>query len=178
MNRNSRNLLFAAGAILAGAAVLKMARPYPALETVPEVDLERYAGKWYEIAALPQRFQKGCRNTSAEYKLHPEGYVEVYNSCLKDGQVKDIHGKAVPVAGSRNSKLKVQFFPLLKGDYWILDLATDYSYALVGAPDRKSLWILAREPQLSPVLIQNLTFIAQAKGFDTTNLRLTEHKPE
>jgi apolipoprotein D and lipocalin family protein len=102
------------------------------LETVKQVDLRRYAGKWYEIAAFPQRFQKGCTCTTAEYEMTDQGWIRVINTCHKDspeGKLSVARGKAFIVPGSGNAKLRVQFFWPFRGDYWIIDLAEDYSYA-------------------------------------------------
>ncbi|RNI30018.1 hypothetical protein EFA69_10880 [Rufibacter immobilis] len=154
-------------------------RPKPApLPTVPSVDLARYAGKWYEIAAFPQRFEKGCHCTTAQYTLK-EGYVEVRNSCRKNGPngpLKETVGKAFPVEGSHNAKLKVQFFWPFKGDYWILSLAPDYSHVLVGAPDRQYLWILARTRHLDQTAYDQLVQDAQGLGFDTRKLRKADQR--
>mgnify|MGYP002395963983 CR=1 FL=1 len=117
------------------------------LETVENVDIDKYMGKWYEIATIPQKFQKGCHCTTAEYNLTKEGFVKVVNSCRKDsvnGPISRIEGKAFKT--NDPAKLKVQFFWPFKGKYWIIDLADDYSYAVVGHPNRKYLWILSRKP--------------------------------
>jgi len=143
------------------------------LETVPSVDLQKYMGKWYEIAAFPQRFEKGCHCTAAEYEMTDKGYVRVINTCRKDspdGKVSQAKGKAFVVKGSNNAKLRVQFFWPFRGDYWIIDLAEDYGYAVVGAPDRKYLWILSRTPQMDPVLYQNIVDRVARKGFDISKL--------
>ncbi|WP_240676041.1 lipocalin family protein [Botryobacter ruber] len=150
---------------------------HPPLETVPAVDLKRYAGRWYEIASIPQRFSRGCHCTTAEYKLNSEGYVEVYNACRKNsstGEVSDVSGKAFPVEGSNNSKLKVQFFWPFKGDYWILELADDYSHVLVGSPDRGSLWVLSRTPAMDEATYQQLVEQARKKGFPVAKLELMD----
>jgi apolipoprotein D and lipocalin family protein len=147
------------------------------LETVPSVDLQKYMGKWYEIAAFPQRFEKGCHCTAAEYEMTDKGYVRVINTCRKDspdGKVSQAKGKAFVVKGSNNAKLRVQFFWPFRGDYWIIDLAEDYGYAVVGAPDRKYLWILSRTPQLDPVLYQNIVDRVARKGFDISKLARTD----
>lgn len=112
------------------------------LETVPFVDLNKYAGKWFEIASYPQRFQKGCHCTTAEYTISHKGYVIVENRCNRDsinGKQSYIKGKAFVEKKSGNAKLKVQFFWPFKGKYWIIDLANDYSYAVVSHPNRKYL---------------------------------------
>lgn len=121
------------------------------LKTVPYVDLNKYIGRWYEIASFPQKFQKGCHCTTADYTLSGKGYVIVENRCRKDsmnGSVSYIKGKAFVDKNSGNARLKVQFFWPFRGKYWIIDLADDYRYAVVGHPNRKYLWILSRTPQM------------------------------
>ncbi|MBC7475214.1 MAG: lipocalin family protein [Candidatus Sericytochromatia bacterium] len=148
------------------------------LETVQSVDLDKYAGKWYEIAVIPYMFEKNCSNTVAEYAVTDKGYVTVHNQCTKDfleDKSESIDGKAYPVKGSNNSKLKVQFFPVLKGDYWIIDLDKDYKYAVVGTPNRKNLWILSRTPKMDEELYQELIEKAKAKDFDISKLKKTAH---
>ena len=96
----------------------------PPLETVQHVDLQKYAGKWYEIASFPTRFQAGCQATTATYTLSPEGHVVVENRCRRDslnGELSYIKGKAWVEPNSGNAKLKVQFFWPFRGKYWILD---------------------------------------------------------
>lgn len=149
------------------------------LETVPYVDLERYSGKWYEIASFPQRFQRGCHCTTAEYNLSDKGYVIVENRCNKDsitGKESYIKGKAFVVKNTGNAKLKVQFFWPFRGKYWIIDLAEDYSYAVVGHPNRKYLWILSRTPQMDDKLFDEIVKRTEAKGFDVSLLKMTVHK--
>ncbi|WP_210488201.1 lipocalin family protein [Rufibacter aurantiacus] len=170
-----KSLVFAGvglGLLAVGALFLAL-KPKPApLPTVSSVDLQRYAGKWYEIAVIPNRFEKGCHCTTAVYTPR-EGYVEVNNSCRKgsaSGKEDGALGKAFPVEGSNNTKLRVQFFWPFRGDYWILDLPDDYSHALVGSPDRKYLWILARTRTLDATVYNQLEQKAQTLGFDTRKL--------
>lgn len=147
------------------------------LETVPYVDLKKYAGKWYEIASFPQRFQKGCYCTTADYTLTDKGYVVVENACNKDsvdGKKSVIKGKAFVVENSGNAKLKVQFFWPFKGKYWIIDLAEDYSYAVVGHPSRNYLWILSRTPSMDYTTYKQITSRLKEKGFDITKLKRTK----
>lgn len=161
-----------------GAGVLQAAaEKYPPLATVPQVDLARYMGTWYEIAAFPQRFEKGCHCTTAEYQMTDKGYVRVINSCRKgspQGKIKVARGKAFIVKGSGNAKLRVQFFWPFRGDYWIIDLAEDYSYAVVGERSREYLWILARTPRMDDALYQEILARAKNKGFDISRLRRTD----
>lgn len=149
------------------------------MQTVPNVDLAKYAGKWYEIASFPQRFQKGCHCTTAEYTPTDKGYIIVENRCKKDsvnGTLSYIKGKAFVDKNSGNAKLKVQFFWPFKGKYWIIDLADDYSYAVVSHPNKKYLWILSRTPQLNEKVYQDILARAKEKGLDVSKLKITEQK--
>ena len=142
----------------------------PPLAVVPEVDLARYAGRWYEIASFPQRFQKGCTDSRAEYRLRPDGEVEVLNSCLRNGKVDTAKGKAWVADSATNAKLKVSFFWPFRGDYWVIDLGKDYDYAVVSAPSMKYLWILSRTPQMEELRYQEIVGRLKDKGFDSAKL--------
>lgn len=123
----------------------------PPLETVSAVDVERYMGAWYEIAAFPQRFQKGCTGTTANYTLRNDGEVDVVNRCFLDsleGEEKVAEGRARVVDDLSNARLEVSFFRPFWGDYWIIELDEDYQYAVVGHPSREYLWILSRSPHM------------------------------
>lgn len=146
------------------------------LQTVPFVDLKKYCGKWYEIASYPQWFQKGCYCTTAEYTLSNKGFVIVENRCNKDsvnGKQSYIKGKAFIEKDSGNAKLKVQFFWPFTGKYWIIDLADDYSFAVVSHPNKKYLWILSRTPKLDDVIYQQILSRLKEKGFDLLKLKIT-----
>lgn len=152
------------------------ARSQP-LQTVPFVDLNRYAGKWFEIGSFPQRFQKDCYKTFAVYTLSSKGYMIVENQCSKDSFYDKhayVKGKAFVVKNSGNAKLKVQFFWPFRGKYWIIDLADDYSYAVVGHPNRKYLWILSRTPKLDEATYQQILLRIKEKGFDITKIKRTQ----
>ena len=147
------------------------------LQTVPNVDLKKYAGKWYEIASFPQWFQKGCHCSTAEYTLTEKGYVIVENRCNRDsihGKPTYIKGKAFIVPNSGNAKLKVQFFWPFRGKYWIIDLASDYSYAVVGHPNKKYLWILSRTPVMKDTVYKAIVSRLKDNGFDITKIKLTK----
>ena len=147
------------------------------LQTVSSVDIKKYAGKWYEIASYPQRFQKGCHCTTAEYTVSPKGYVIVENTCRKgsvNGKRAYIKGKAFVEENSGNAKLKVQFFWPFRAKYWIIDLADDYSYAVVSHPGRQYLWILSRTPKMNDTVYQKILSKLREKGFDLSKLQLTE----
>jgi apolipoprotein D and lipocalin family protein len=146
------------------------------LEVVGHVDLERYLGTWYEIATIPQRFQKGCVAVTATYSLKPDGKIQVINRCRKetlDGQVRDIEGKAWVVDKTTNAKLKVQFFWPFSGAYWIIELDADYRWAVVGHPNRNYLWILSRTPQLDQALYDDLLGRIGNKGYDIARIKRT-----
>lgn len=164
--------------ILTGILLMMMNLNYSQeLQAVDSVDLMRYAGKWYEIASFPQRFQKDCHCTTAEYRLSGKGYVTVVNRCRKgsvDGKEVSIEGKAFVEKGSRNSKLNVQFFWPFKAKYWIIDLAPDYSYAVVSHPNRKYLWILSRNPKMSAHIYFDILARLKKKGLEVSQLKLTE----
>ena len=147
------------------------------LQTVASVDVKRYAGKWYEIASFPQRFQKGCHCTTAEYTLSSNGYLIVENRCNKGsitGKQSYIKGKAFVEANTGNAKLKVQFFWPFRAKYWIIDLADDYSYAVVSHPSRKYLWVLSRTPKMDDKVYQQILSRLKEKGFNLDKLQLTE----
>lgn len=128
---------------------LGCSKKYPELETVNNVDIQKYKGTWYEIARFEHFFEKGCKNVTATYELKEDGDLKVINRCtMIEDDEKEATGVAYAVDNT-NSKLKVSFFRPFYGDYWILDLASDYSYVLVGSPSRELLWILAREKTIS-----------------------------
>jgi apolipoprotein D and lipocalin family protein len=143
------------------------------LETVAKVELDKYLGKWYEIARLPAGFQNGCNQTTATYSLQDNGNISVLNECIKNGKYKKAKGTAKVVDKKTGAKLKVTFFWPFYGDYWIIKLGADYNYAVVGTPNRKYLWILSRTPKIEQKLYFELTEFAQSKGFNMNNLILT-----
>ncbi|MFA7418326.1 MAG: lipocalin family protein [Melioribacteraceae bacterium] len=148
---------------------------HPPLDTVDKVDIQRYLGKWYEIANLPNSFQKGCSCSSAEYSLIDSTTIRVTNKCMKEGELDDVNGKAFVVEGTGNSRLKVQFFWPFRGDYWIIDLDKEnYSYAVVGTPSRKYLWILSRTPKMEDSVYNSLIEKCKTKGFDVSKVVMTE----
>lgn len=150
------------------------------LEVVSSVDLSRYAGRWYEIARLPNRFEKKCADSvTANYTLRSDGKVDVVNRCRKaNGEYTTAKGKAKIVDKKTNAKLKVTFFWPFYGDYWILDLGPDYEYAVVGAPNRDYLWILSRTPEIDEQLYQRLLEKMAARGFKTERMIRTSHPTE
>ena len=156
------------------------------VQTVPQVDLQRYVGIWYEIARLPNKFQAQCAgDVTAEYVQRTDGAIDVINRCQKaDGSIDQAIGKAKVVDARSNAKLKVRFapawlswLPMVWGDYWVLDLASDYSLAAVGEPGRDYLWVLSRTPAVPEANYQALLGRLQAQGFDTARLVKTRQAP-
>ncbi|MFZ1864758.1 MAG: lipocalin family protein [Polyangiales bacterium] len=149
----------------------------PPLETVPEVDLRRYLGTWYEIASYPQPFQKGCTHTTATYSLRDDGQIEVLNQCRKgsqDGKKDVARGRARVVDHETNAKLEVSFFGPFWGDYWITDLGPHYEYAVVGHPSRDYLWILSRTPKLDDATYRAILRRLEEKGYPLGRLVKTD----
>jgi len=155
------------------------------LRVVPSVDFNRYAGQWFEIARLPNRFQKRCiGNVTANYELQDGGKISVLNKCrVEDGNHIEAKGVAkLAGKGNPNSMLKVRFAPAILsfipqvwGDYQIIELAGDYSYAVVGDPDREYLWILSRNPDMDESTYRDLVSRAAAQGFPVEKLEKTAH---
>lgn len=143
------------------------------------VDLERYSGLWYEISKYPNRFQRKCDRSTADYKL-VGNRVKVTNVCFDtDGKVVDtIIGQAKVVDTETNAKLKVSFLPkwlrwtgIGAGDYWIIELGNNYDYVVVSEPKRKYLWILSRTPQMNDDLYQGILERLTKNGFDIQELK-------
>ncbi len=148
------------------------------LHTVDELDLNRYAGQWYEIARLPNRFERGLKCVTATYEVRSDGQVNVVNRGVNEddpNQVDEATGKASVPDASKPGELRVVFFWPFGGDYFVIDLADDYSSALVGSPDRKYLWILAREPNLEPLRQDELVAMADSLGFNVQRLYFPLH---
>ena len=146
------------------------------LDTVESVDLERYLGKWFEIASYPAWFQKNCTASTAEYSMRDDGAIQVINRCRKgglDGKPKTAKGKATVVDRETNSKLKVSFFWPFKGDYWIIDLDEDYRWVVVGEPKRKYLWILSRTPQMDEATYRSILSRLPDMAYDPAKLKRT-----
>jgi apolipoprotein D and lipocalin family protein len=148
--------------------------PVEPLKTVSYVDLNGYMGVWYEIARYPNSFQEGCVGSQATYALRDDGKVSVLNECYDgsfNGKLRSAKGKAWVVDKETNSKLKVSFFWFFAGDYWIIDIADDYSYVVVGHPQRKYLWILSRNKTMEDATYEAiLRRLVEIHHYDTSKL--------
>jgi apolipoprotein D and lipocalin family protein len=173
---NSWFMLVLLGGLLGGCAGMDLRGELP---TVASVDLNRYAGTWYEIARLPMWFQRHCVGSKAVYTVRSDGRVGVHNECVTDGGgLATADGVATVVDVKTNARLMVVFdnwFARLfgssrEGNYWILDLDPEYRTALVGTPDRRYLWILARTPRIDDGTYQKLVQLARGFGYPVENL--------
>jgi apolipoprotein D and lipocalin family protein len=145
---------------------------------VTEFELDRYLGKWYEIARLDHSFERGLSNISAEYSLRDEGGVKVINSGFskQDNKWQQAEGKAYFVNKTDSGHLKVSFFGPFYGSYVIFELdKKNYQYAFVSGPNTSYLWLLARTPQLDKKITEQFIKRSQELGFDTSNLIYVEH---
>jgi len=169
--------------LLSGATLPARADEAP-LPTIERLDVPRYLGTWYEIAKLPNRFQKQCvADTSAEYRSNEDGTLSVINRCrLANGNLDEARGTARQIGPADSPKLKVRFAPVwlsflpaVWGDYWVIDIDPAYQWVAVGEPRREYLWILARTPQLDPAVYQQLSEKLARLGFPVDRLQLSPH---
>lgn len=146
---------------------------------VEKVDIMSYAGKWYVLYSIPTFMDKSWRETTETYVIHPDGYYAVFTTykTAGDEQPKYIRSKLFVVRGTNNAELKAQFVWPVKVDYWIVELAEDYSYVVVGHPKHKHLFIMSRKPVLSQELLEEVMERCQAKGYDTARLVSQGHRP-
>jgi apolipoprotein D and lipocalin family protein len=165
----------------------------PPLTTVPSIDVARYQGTWYQLALYPNRFQQMCAsNTRATYTLQPNGSLQVLNQCRNaQGKEEQALGQARPAKSAQvvdgrlsPAQLKVRFapawlswLPMVWGDYWVIDLASDYRYAVVGEPRREFLWVLARNTQLSATEWAQIESRLREQGYDPAKLQREPHQP-
>lgn len=151
---------------------------------VASVDLNRYAGIWHEIARIPNRFQQQCaRDTLARYTLRADGRIDVVNQCVRrDGSLDQARGIARVVDADTRAKLKVSLVSLLGwrpfwGDYWIIGLDPNYRWAVVGAPNRKYGWILARSKTLDANNLETISAIIEYNGYQRGSFRMDGQGP-
>ena len=145
------------------------------MKVAQNVDLNQYMGKWYEIARLPNHFQKGCACSTADYKIIDDTYISVTNQCDKNGVLKTSTAKAWRVDGKDNSRLKVRFFWPFTGNYWILYVSSNYKYAVVGEPSREYLWFLSRTKTIDNKNFDLMKQVARSQGYDLRKLIVADN---
>jgi apolipoprotein D and lipocalin family protein len=177
-----RLLKFLAVCALTGVTAASSAPPAAALQSIPALDAKRYVGIWYEIAKLPNRFQRKChRGVSATYTPQPDGSVTVFNSCLREnGTTESATGKAEVADPAQPGLLEVTFLPkglrwlpFTQAEYRIVALDDDYQWSIVGGKDRKYLWVLTRAQNIDSEQREQLVDRARALGYDTSNLQFS-----
>lgn len=142
-------------------------------KSVDKLDLERYMGTWYEIGRYDMAFERGLVGVTANYTLKEDGMVKVINAGYKEsleGKYKETEGKARRRSKSNNGELEVAFFLNFYSDYNVMELAEDYSWALVGSSNVKYLWILSRTPEMDTDILESILRMAANRGYDTSKI--------
>lgn len=143
---------------------------------VEKVELSRFAGKWYSLYSIPTAFDKGTRETTTTYTLNKDGYFNVLTTAKKDdNEIHTYKSKLFPIAEDGNAEMKAQFVWPFKVDYWVIDLPKDYSYVIVGHPERKFLFIMSRKPSMDKKLYEGLVNKCKAMGYPVDKLISQHH---
>lgn len=138
---------------------------------VNQIDLNKYAGKWFEIARYPTFFQRNCISSTAEYLVQADNSLSVYNVCYKaDRSTSDIKGTATIVDPAVPAKLKVRFNVFAQGEYWVIALDSNYQWAVVSSSAKSSLFVLARTAPMNPELKDSIISELKNRGFETEKL--------
>ncbi len=175
MKRALKSIIITTLIVTSFSACADYSHSDPYLPTVSEVSLKDYVGQWYAITSLPQFFTRKCVAQEAIYKLNSKSEIGVQNICTKkNGKRTDIEGYARATATTGVFKLKftsgIAGFFGASGDYNIIELDPDYKYALIGAKDRKSLWLLSRTKKISTSVYNEYTRRAKDLGYDISKL--------
>ena len=168
-----------AGLLLFALLLTACTTPPKGIEPISSFEIERYLGKWYEIARLDHSFERGLTRVTAEYSLRDDGGVNVINRGYdaKAGKWKEANGKAYFVEAPDIGQLKVSFFGPFYGGYTIMELdRQDYQYSLVSGPNRSYLWLLSRTPLLDQAVVEKLVKLAADNGFPTDELIYVSHE--
>lgn len=147
-------------------------------KTVEKVDLDNYSGTWYSLYSIPTSYDKGSRETTGKYTWNSKGkYFDVVTSYKKPGseQVHSIQSKVYQVPGTNNAQMKAQFVWPFKLDYWVIELAPDYSYVVVGHPERKLLFIMSRKKALDKKTYADIVARCEARGYEVSKLSSQQH---
>lgn len=173
-----RLTILIAALALSGCAMM---RGGPPLETVDQVDLDRYMGQWYVIANIPYFGERGNVAGQAIYRLREDGRIDDiyrYRDGSFDEPVEQMEGVAWVVDEESNAQWKVQFYWPIRFGYYIIALDPEYDWTVVGHPSREYAWIMAREPALEDARYQSLLDILERKGFDPSQLKKVPQRPE
>jgi apolipoprotein D and lipocalin family protein len=189
----TRQVIGSMFALLIGALVIAFSKPTDAqqmapLQAISSIDLQKYKGRWYEIAKYPNRFQSMCaKATSAQYALQ-EGGVSVLNTCTTDkNEITQVMGEARPVGIVTNEKLSpaqlevafapkwIRWLPAVWGNYWVVAIDPNYRWSLVSEPKREFAWVLARDSKLTDVEKLAVLVALRAAGLDEKRLEWTRH---
>ena len=139
--------------------------------TVPNFDLKAFMGRWYEIARLDNRFERGMTNVIADYTLQPDGKIQIVNSGMRDGKYHETIGRGKVTR--QTGRLRVSFFMFFYSDYNVMAMAQNGEWVLVGGNSPKYLWILARKKNLSEETLNHIIGLARDRGYDTDALIFT-----
>ena len=169
MNKHSqRTMLLALAMLIFALTAYAESRKQVNTTTITSLDLEKYMGRWYEIARLDNRFERGLTDVEANYSLMPDGKIHIVNSGYRDGKYHETIGRGKIT--SQAGRLRVSFFMFFYADYNILAMAEDGKWVLVGSSTPKYLWILSREKQLPADVINHIVELARERGYDTSAL--------
>ncbi|MGH1471844.1 MAG: lipocalin family protein [Cellvibrionaceae bacterium] len=148
------------------------------VDPVNQFDVNRYVGKWYEIARLDHSFERGLSNVTAEYELRDDGGVTVVNRgfSIEEQNWSEATGKAYFVEAASTGYLKVSFFGPFYGSYAVFELGDNYEYAFVSGNTTNYLWLLSRTPTVSDTLLEKFISASQRLGFETSQLILVDHR--
>lgn len=184
--RSPAHLLVVVALVLGAMAAVPAQIP-PPLRVVESLDLSRYAGKWYEIARLPNKFQARCASdVVARYTVRSDGRLDIINQCrAADDALVEVRGIARRGNANKDAILQVRFRPAFFsflpgawGNYWIIGLGPDYTWAVVGEPARRYVWILSRAPLMSASSYDQALEIAAGNGFDVSKVVRTAQKTD
>jgi apolipoprotein D and lipocalin family protein len=169
-------LILAMGVLAAGC---ETGGKLPELQAVPQLDLDRYMGRWYVIANIPTFVEKGAHNAIEDYALRPDGIIDItftFRADGFDGDEKAYHPRARVVDSVSRSKWEVQFLWPFWADYLVIDLAPDYSWVVVGVPSRSYVWIMARRPVMDEATYADVVARLRKVHYDTALLQLVPQK--
>lgn len=144
---------------------------------VKQIDILSFAGKWYTLYSIPMLIDKHWRQTTETFVIHPDGYYAVFTTYRVAGEEERrfVRSKLFVVPGTKNTMFKAQFIWPFRIDYWVIELADDYSYAVIGHPKHRYLFIMSRKPGLEEELLKEIIDRCHKKGYDTGKLVSQEH---